>query len=182
MPVTWLGFSGLRGLSVYGKFLKRRYPTYDYRTMTSSNYTSSNCKAIQQGRDHLLNRKLDKGSSNKPLNPATVTKLSQNFDIQLWEHILKSTMHLTITLSGLMSYNSSILAITDAFGLAIIGYWECYINYISSCGKINKIFSDEIKTSSNYITNWLSIILSCIEVTKMSLFVDKMKPFISSLL
>jgi len=26
-----------------------------------------NCKAVQQGRDHLLSRKLDKGSSNKPL-------------------------------------------------------------------------------------------------------------------
>ncbi|KAG4096974.1 hypothetical protein H8356DRAFT_1338726 [Neocallimastix lanati (nom. inval.)] len=38
-----------------------------YRTMTSSNYTWSNCKAVQQGRDYLLSRKLDKGSSNKPL-------------------------------------------------------------------------------------------------------------------
>ena len=27
----------------------------------------SNCKAVQQGRDHLLSRKLDKGSSNKTL-------------------------------------------------------------------------------------------------------------------
>ncbi|KAG4081729.1 hypothetical protein H8356DRAFT_1333600 [Neocallimastix lanati (nom. inval.)] len=35
--------------------------------MTSSNYTWSNCKAVQQGQDHLLSRKLDKGSSNKPL-------------------------------------------------------------------------------------------------------------------
>jgi len=26
-----------------------------------------NCKAVQQGQHHLLSRKLDKGSSNKPL-------------------------------------------------------------------------------------------------------------------
>ncbi|KAG4095784.1 hypothetical protein H8356DRAFT_1426785 [Neocallimastix lanati (nom. inval.)] len=29
-----------------------------------------NCKAVQQGQHHLLCRKLDKGSSNKSLNPA----------------------------------------------------------------------------------------------------------------
>ena len=48
-----------------------------------------NCKAVQQGQHHLLSRKLDKGSSNKPLcvcqqdvqlgrHPATVVKKKKN--------------------------------------------------------------------------------------------------------
>ncbi|KAL6618172.1 hypothetical protein U3516DRAFT_747428 [Neocallimastix sp. 'constans'] len=79
-------------------------------------------------------------------------------------------MYRTITLSSLMSYNSSILETT--------GDCECYVNYISTYAIFVCIYVCIVNCISIYfgqLSNKPS------KVTKVSPFVVKMKPFITSL-